>query len=288
MTNPKSKAKAAARSTSRSNSKSRSRTRLAPASSKTAMRPDTKHARIIAMLRVPAGATIAAMMTATEWQSHSVRGFLAGVVRKKLGLNLVSEQTDKGRVYRIRGWKGFAVAAERAKEGGVIRCGESSQQSYLDQISVEEEIAHLRDLDLHGLAGPLESAFQGQPSPHLPRHLLFAILAYRIQADALGDLDPRDCAGCSDESRPPAPRWRVRAPTAEFDRRRTELKPGTVLMREWNGHAHRVMVVDRGLCLEWQDLRQSVQGRLRDHRHQMEWSSLLRPAGQSPPAEVRP
>ncbi len=79
--------------------------RSAPSSSKTAMRPDTKHARIIAMLRIPAGTTIAAIMTATHWQQHSVRGFLAGVVRKKLGLNLVSEQTDKGRVYRIKDGK---------------------------------------------------------------------------------------------------------------------------------------------------------------------------------------
>jgi len=51
------------------------------------------------MLRMPAGATIAAIMTATDWQQHSVRGFLAGVVRKKHGLDLVSEQTDKGRVF---------------------------------------------------------------------------------------------------------------------------------------------------------------------------------------------
>ena len=67
MTKPKSKLKAAARSTSRSTSKSRSRTRLAPSSSKTAMRPDTKHARILAMLRMPAGTTIAAIMTASEF-----------------------------------------------------------------------------------------------------------------------------------------------------------------------------------------------------------------------------
>ena len=107
MTKPKSKPKAATRSTSRKTSKPKSRTRSAPSSSKTAARPDTKHARIIAMLRAPAGATIAAIMTATEWQQHSVRGFLAGVVRKKLGLNLVSEQTDKGRVYRIKEGKGI-------------------------------------------------------------------------------------------------------------------------------------------------------------------------------------
>jgi len=51
----------------------------------------------------------------TELQQHSVRGFLAGVVRKKLGLNLVSEQTDKGRVYRIQVGNASLAAANRAK-----------------------------------------------------------------------------------------------------------------------------------------------------------------------------
>ena len=102
MTKSKSKTKVAARSTTRATNKSKSRARSAPPSLNITARPDTKHARIIAMLRLPAGATIAAMMTATDWQQHSVRGFLAGVVRKKLGLDLVSEQTDKGRIYRIR------------------------------------------------------------------------------------------------------------------------------------------------------------------------------------------
>jgi hypothetical protein len=53
------------------------------------------------MLRTPNGVTVDAMMHATGWQQHSVRGFLAGVVRKKLGFNLVSAATEGGRFYRI-------------------------------------------------------------------------------------------------------------------------------------------------------------------------------------------
>jgi hypothetical protein len=111
MTKSKFKTKAGTRKAS----KSKSRVLSVSSSPKTAARPNTKHARIIAMLRLPAGATLAAIMTATEWQPHSVRGFLAGVVRKKLGLNLVSEQTDHGRVYRIKDGKASSAAAERAK-----------------------------------------------------------------------------------------------------------------------------------------------------------------------------
>ena len=116
MTKPKTKPKAAARSTARKTAKAPSRKRSAPASSRSAVRPNTKHARIIAMLRMPTGATIAAIMTVTDWQQHSVRGFLAGVIRKKLGLNLVSEQTDKGRVYRIKDSKASSAAADRTKQ----------------------------------------------------------------------------------------------------------------------------------------------------------------------------
>lgn len=78
MTKSKSKPKAP-RSASRKTSRPKPRARSALASAKTAARPNTKHARIIAMLRSPGGATIVAVMTATEWQQHSVRGFLAGV-----------------------------------------------------------------------------------------------------------------------------------------------------------------------------------------------------------------
>jgi Protein of unknown function (DUF3489) len=111
MTKPKSKPNAATRSSARKTQKPKSRVQLVLASSKSPARPDTKRDRIISMLRMPTGATIAAIMTATDWQQHSVRGFLAGVVRKKLGLNLVSEQTDTGRVYRIKDSKASSAAA---------------------------------------------------------------------------------------------------------------------------------------------------------------------------------
>ena len=65
-------------------------------------REGTKQATLIAMLRAPDGATIAEIMAATGWQSHTVRGAMSGALKKKLGLEVTSEKLeDRGRVYKL-------------------------------------------------------------------------------------------------------------------------------------------------------------------------------------------
>src|SRR5260221_936 len=71
----------------------------------------SKQDRIITMLQSPTGTTVAAMMKEANWQQHSVRGFLAGVVRKKLKLKLTSENVDGTRIYRV-------IGADTAKTNG--------------------------------------------------------------------------------------------------------------------------------------------------------------------------
>jgi hypothetical protein len=63
--------------------------------------PQTKTAMLVALLSAPGGATINQLSIATGWQVHSVRGALAGVIKKKLGLKVISQITEGGRIYHI-------------------------------------------------------------------------------------------------------------------------------------------------------------------------------------------
>ena len=68
-----------------------------------AQRKGTKQSALIAMLRAPEGATMEAIIVATGWQAHSARGAMSGALKKRLGLNVISETEDqRGRVYRIK------------------------------------------------------------------------------------------------------------------------------------------------------------------------------------------
>jgi Protein of unknown function (DUF2924) len=113
-----------------------------------------------------------------------------------------------------------------------------------DRELLDNEIARLRGLDVGDLRARWHTVFRRAAPPHLPRHLLFRILAYRLQADQLGDLaaDSRRVlerlgSGSSEA---------IDRLVADLSRSRTELRPGTLLTREWDGHLQKVMVLADG------------------------------------------
>jgi hypothetical protein len=106
--------------------------------------------------------------------------------------------------------------------------------------SIENEIAHLRGLDLGGLRARWQSVFQRQAPAHLTRHLLFAVIAYRLQADRFGDLD-HQTKQVLDRTIAKEAGPTMSSLLTSFDQKRTELTPGTVLVREWDRQSQRVM-----------------------------------------------
>jgi hypothetical protein len=115
------------------------------------------------------------------------------------------------------------------------------------EISVEDEIVHLRGLDLKGLRARWRSVLQRPAPDHLPRHLLFAIIAYRIQADRFGDLD-HETRQVLERTGAKESGTAMSARLISFDQKRTELTPGTVLVREWGRRSQRVMVMSDGFA----------------------------------------
>jgi hypothetical protein len=115
-----------------------------------------------------------------------------------------------------------------------------------DRELLDNEIARLRGLDVGELRARWHTVFRRRAPPHLPRHLLFRILAYRLQADRLGELDT-DSRRLLDRIGS-GPAERIDRLVAELNRSRTELRPGTLLTREWDGHLQRVMVLADGFA----------------------------------------
>jgi hypothetical protein len=115
------------------------------------------------------------------------------------------------------------------------------------QNSIESEIAQLRGLDLRGLQARWKITFRKPALPHLPKHLLFGVLAYRLQADAYGDLDAATKTAL-ERSEGSKSRSLVASQLEAHDRRQTKAEAGTILMREWKGRQHRVMVMSDGIA----------------------------------------
>src|SRR5712675_2000135 len=115
------------------------------------------------------------------------------------------------------------------------------------ETSVEDEIEHLRGLDRKGLRARWRSVLQRPAPDHVPRHLLFAIIAYRIQADRFGDFD-HETRQLLDRTGAKETGTAMSARLVSFDQKRTELTPGTVLVREWDRQSQRVMVMSDGFA----------------------------------------
>jgi len=115
--------------------------------------------------------------------------------------------------------------------------------------SVEAEIAHLRGLGLKALRARWRTSLGHDAPTHLARHLLFAMLAYRLQVEAMGDLDAATVRFLKQVDLAPSTQTAIPL-TQAFARRKRNLSPGTVLTREWGGQHHKVMALDRGF--DWE------------------------------------
>jgi len=113
-----------------------------------------------------------------------------------------------------------------------------------DRRALDGEIARLRELDVGELRSRWHNVFGRRPHLHLPRHLLFRVLAYRLQADVLGDLDGESQRLLDRSVSPEDAGQRA----VDLAHRTADLRPGTVLGREWNGQMQRVAVLADGFA----------------------------------------
>jgi hypothetical protein len=116
----------------------------------------------------------------------------------------------------------------------------------VDEAALREAVANLAALDLAGVRLQWRNVFGGSAPMHLPKPLLARILAYRLQADAFGDL--------SDPVRRTVERFgargsgRVGQAGGDGSLCQRRIKPGSILVREWDGRLHRVMALEQGFA----------------------------------------
>src|SRR5829696_1104305 len=122
----------------------------------------------------------------------------------------------------------------RAGQSGLIPMAHENMNA------VEDEIARLRGLDLSGLQAHWRTMVGRRAPPHLPRHLLLRIIAYRLQADLHGDLDPATIRSLD--------RLAKAGSTGSAPLPDAPIRPGALLVREWNGVLHRVEALDQGFA----------------------------------------
>jgi hypothetical protein len=151
-----------------------------------------------------------------------------------------------------------------------------------DQLAVLSlEIAHLRGLDLDGLRARWRSLTGHAAPPHLPKTLLLRVLAHRVQAAALGDLDPAT-ARLLDRT---ASDGRSGVGTAVPVPDSVGMRPGTVLVREWEGEPQRVMVLADRFAWNGTTYRSLSQVARAITGDALEWAAVFRAARQAGPGE---
>jgi DUF2924 family protein len=139
--------------------------------------------------------------------------------------------------------------------------------SSFNREAVETEIDRIRSLGLNELRNLWRATFRAAPPPGFTKDLIARYLSWHIQEQAFGGLDPKTTkhlASFTRGARPPADRPR-------------RLKPGTVLVREYQGDRHTVTVVGEWLCLARGHLCQPLHHRAGHYRYQLEWAALLWP-----------